>query len=311
MKLSIIVPVYKGVAKLNKFLEQISVQTSTDYELIVVVDTLTENPLKEIDEHLSNFPLIRDKFKLVFNSKRIGRTAALNAGIELAVGEYTILMSNTDVFPKTFVASTIQIAIKHKSDIIEFKPSLKTPIKFEAGVRKIYKPSTPITDNLDIFANVYAFDFNKIYKTDVLKRGAQFNFVTTLNSRYSIEIIFRTLLVASTFSSVDKELISFRSEISENYNPLKQIRQWKSFQAFLVKNLEDKYKSEYIYNFLFTQTQFTAKVVAKAKSKVMSAKYNADMVSEVHSLSTVANPYFILKTEESKAIEEVIKNNYE
>lgn len=311
MKLSIIVPVYKGVKKLSKFLEQVSVQTSKDYELIVVVDTLAENALKEIDDYLKEFPSIKENFKLVFNSKRVGRTAALNAGIEIATGEYSVLMSNTDVFTKTFVATVIQTATKHKSDIIEFKASVKTPIKFEGNIRKIYKPGTLIADNTDIFANVYAFDFNKIYKTEVLKRGSQFNFVATLNSRFSIEIIFRTLLVASTFSSVDKELISFRSEISENYNPLKQIRQWKSFQTFATKNLEGKYSSEYVYNFLFTQTQFTSKIVAKAKSKVLSSKYDADMIAEIHSLSTNANPYFISKSEEAQAIEVEIKQSYE
>ncbi len=225
MKLSIIVPVYKGVKKLSKFLEQLSVQTSNDYELIIVVDTLKEDALKEVDSYLSNLPTVKENFKLVFNSKRTGRTSAINDGISVSSGDYTILMSNTDVFGKTFVASAIQTAIKHKSDIIEFNAPIKTPIKIEGKVRKIFKPETQIDENADIFAYVYAFDFNKLYKTEILKKGSQFLFTSPINSRYSIELIFKALIVARTFSSVDKELVFYKSEISENFNPLKQIRQ--------------------------------------------------------------------------------------
>lgn len=225
MKLSIVVPVYKDVKKLSKFLKQFSEQTSNDYELILIIDTLREEPLKEIDSYLAEYPIVKENFKLVFNSKRTGRTSAINDGIAVATGDYTVLMSNTDSFSKTFVASAVQVINKYKSDIIEFNASMKSPIKFDGKIRKAYKPETLIDENADVFAFTYAFDFNKLYKTDILKRGSQFLFTSPINSRYSIELIFKALIVARTFSAVDKDLITYKSEISENFNPLKQISQ--------------------------------------------------------------------------------------
>lgn len=308
MKLSIIVPVYKGIKKLSKFLEQLSNQTSSDYELILVIDTLKEDALKEVDSFLADYPSVKENFKLAFNSKRTGRTSAINDGILMATGDYTVLMSNTDSFEKTFVATAIQIINKHKSDIIEFNASIKSPIKFEGVVRKICKPETVIDENADIFAFTYAFDFNKFYKTNILKRTAQFLFTSSINSRYSIELVFKALTVAHTYSSVNKNLIAYKSEISENFNPLKQIRQWKSANAFIVKNLENKYYSEWIYNFLFTQTQFTFRMVEKAKSKVLTSKYCADLVAEIHAINLNANPYLLQKTEETTSIGQVVEN---
>lgn len=308
MKLSIIVPVYKGIKKLSKFLEQLAVQTSNNYELILVIDTLKENALKEVDEFLAEYPSVKENFKMTFNSKRTGRTSAINDGISMATGDYVVLMSNTDTFEKTFVATATQIILKHKSDIIEFNASIKSPIKFEGVVRKIYKPETIIDENADILAFTYAFDFNKFYKTNILKRTAQFLFTSPINSRYSIELVFKALTVANTYSSIDKNLIAYKSEISENFNPLKQIRQWKSSQAFIIKTLESKYHSEWIYNFLFTQTQFTFKMVEKAKSKVLTSKYCADLVTEIHALNLNANPYLLQKTEETSSIGQVVEN---
>lgn len=303
MKLSIIVPIYKEAKKLRHYLEQLEVQTSNDYELILVIDTLKEDSLKEVDAFLEAYPQVKENFKLIFNSKRTGRTSAIRDGIKNATGDYTVLMSNTDVFGKGFVENVIQIAQKYKSDIIEFKPTMKSPIKFEGKIRKIYKPETKIDENSDILAFTYAFDFNKIYKTSILKNSSQFLFTYPVNSRYSIELIFKALIVAQTYSSIDKELVLYKSEISENFNPLKQIRQWKSAISFITKTLDNRCYSEWIYNFLYMQTQFTLKVVDKAKSKVLSSKYKADLIYEVQSLNLKANPYFIQKLEESKQIE--------
>jgi glycosyltransferase involved in cell wall biosynthesis len=222
LKISIIVPVYKDKKNLDLFLNKIYFQTNKSYELILIVDTNIDNVLSVIDSYKEKF---KSKLKLIFNTKRISRISAINMGISIANGDYSIINSIQNNFNNKLIEEILFIVSNHKSDVIEFKCSFSKPFKFNGKIRKTFKERTYIEKHPEIHAFSYPFDFNKIYKTEVLKITKKFTFPVQDNSRYSIEINYKALLVSKTYSTVDKTLIISNGTISQNFNPLKLIRQ--------------------------------------------------------------------------------------
>jgi len=220
MKLSLILPIYKDQKGLTKFISRMKEQTSKDFQVIFVVDTNREKVLQTID---SASKVI--KYKIVFNSARSGRSSAIMDGAAEATGTYTIIMSTSDSFKKTFVEDSIKVIEKQKSDIIEFEARFKSPIKFDGKIRLSIPSETVIADKPEILAYSYFFDFNKFFKTSVLKKTLEVPERALSNSRYSNGISSKVFAVAKTYSNVRKNLVTSKAELSQSFNPLQGIRE--------------------------------------------------------------------------------------
>lgn len=81
--ISIIVPVYKVEKYLPKCIESILDQTYKDFELILIDDGSPDNCPQICDEYAA-----KDKRIVVIHQKNRGVSAARNAGLEIAKGEY-------------------------------------------------------------------------------------------------------------------------------------------------------------------------------------------------------------------------------
>ena len=81
--LSIIVPIYNVEEYLPECLNSIFAQTFTDYELILVDDGSPDNCPKMCDEAAAKDARVR-----VIHQKNGGLSAARNAGLDIARGEW-------------------------------------------------------------------------------------------------------------------------------------------------------------------------------------------------------------------------------
>ena len=91
MKISVIVPVYNKEGYLNDLLSDLSAQTFSDYECILIDDGSTDGS-GEICDRISNSD---DRFK-VFHIKNGGVSNARNFGIDKAQGELFFVMDSDD-----------------------------------------------------------------------------------------------------------------------------------------------------------------------------------------------------------------------
>ena len=97
--LSIIVPVYKVEAFLPGCLDSILGQTFRDFELILVDDGSPDNCGMICDEYAKQDDRIR-----VIHQENQGRSAARNAGIDIAKGDYLFLRTrNTNLLDAIIV----------------------------------------------------------------------------------------------------------------------------------------------------------------------------------------------------------------
>lgn len=299
MKLSIITPVYRESKMIEKFMERLSKQTSKDFEVIFTVDTNTEDVLKIIDDYKSK---IKGTVKVIYRSKRSGRNYSIMRAFKIITGDYAVITSLSDSFEDTLVSSCLAAAKDKGSDIIEFRARIKEPIKIEGQIRKPFNKVTNIETLEDVFAFSYPFDFNKIYKASVLKEVAKLPlFTTKLNSRYAVEIVFKALLVAKSYSTIDKKIIRSKRIIDDSFNPLRMIREWKE----VVQREEFKpYYSALVYNFLFTNAFIISGITATAKNKVLYSKYDTEVKGFISHINNFyeTNRFIIARSKENELL---------
>ena len=112
-KLSIIVPVYKVEQYLHKCIDSILSQPFTDFELILIDDGSPDCCGKICDEYAA-----KDDRIIVIHQKNRGVSAARNAGLDIARGEYIGFVDSDDwIEPKMYEIMLI-VAKKMQVDVV-------------------------------------------------------------------------------------------------------------------------------------------------------------------------------------------------
>ena len=110
-EISVIVPVY-GVEKyLPACIESILSQTFTDFELILVDDGSPDDCPRLCDEAAKRDARIR-----VIHQANAGLSAARNAGIEIARGQWLSFVDSDDFVAPTFLQALYEAAQKAEAD---------------------------------------------------------------------------------------------------------------------------------------------------------------------------------------------------
>lgn len=116
MKLSIIIPIYNAEQTLKRCIESILSQSFTDYELILIDDGSNDKSAFICDE----FKQIDGKIK-VKHQKNKGLSAARNAGLEMAQGEYITFVDSDDSINENTLQDLMEELTQHpNADILEY-----------------------------------------------------------------------------------------------------------------------------------------------------------------------------------------------
>lgn len=223
MKLSLIVPIYKQKKHLPKFLEKMTKQTSNEYEIIFVVDTENDNVISIIDFYKNQ---LKGKIRVIFNTKRSGRRFAVTSAIRIAQGDYSLILSVTNSFENTMIEKVNEVCKEKGTDIIEFRSRIKSPIKTTGMLRKTFSKPIDLTKDHTPLAYCYLFKFNKIFKTEILKKVIKIPKINPqVNSRFSIELLLKVLIIAKTYSTKNIKIIRLKVSKDSDINPLSLFRQ--------------------------------------------------------------------------------------
>lgn len=110
--ISVIVPVYRVEAFLDRCINSIIHQTFKDFEVILVDDGSPDNCPKMCDEWAE-----KDNRIAVLHCKNQGLSAARNAGIRIAKGEYLTFIDSDDWIADTMLEDLLTLIQKSKADI--------------------------------------------------------------------------------------------------------------------------------------------------------------------------------------------------
>ncbi|RYZ99532.1 MAG: glycosyltransferase [Sphingobacteriaceae bacterium] len=125
--LSIIVPVYNKEAYIDACVKSILQQTVSDFELILVDDGSTDGSSQRCDAFA-----VTDKRVIVIHQENQGVSAARNAGIDAAKGDYIGFVDCDDEIDADMYEVLIDTMLKHQADI-----SI-------CGIRKIFPDKTQL-----------------------------------------------------------------------------------------------------------------------------------------------------------------------
>lgn len=109
MKLSICIPQYNRISFLKKNLEIIERQSYKNIEVVVSDDCSTDNTCQEIDRLIPvyKFPLVYYRFE-----KNQGYDTNLRKSIELATGDYVIVIGNDDTINPEYDLEQLEIFLQ-------------------------------------------------------------------------------------------------------------------------------------------------------------------------------------------------------
>lgn len=114
-KFSIIIPAYNAEDRIRKVLHSVRYQENiTDYELIVVCDSCTDNTAK----------IAREEFDAIVVEENYENDGlSRNKGLDIAIGDWVLFLDDDDYWLHEYVLDMINSALEvanHKLDILQF-----------------------------------------------------------------------------------------------------------------------------------------------------------------------------------------------
>lgn len=166
--ISVIVPVYRAEAYLSRCLESLRAQTYSEWEAICIDDGSPDSSY----EIMSNYAA-RDSRIRVLRQQNRGVSAARNAGLEQARGEYFCMLDADDEFEAGYLAELTEPVLKEKADCVVSGFTYIQDGKRRrqaAGPARVLSPCTP-----GALAALPKGVSGHLYRTDILRTcGAHF-----------------------------------------------------------------------------------------------------------------------------------------
>ena len=109
-KITVLMPVYDGLAYLRPAIESVLSQTCTDFEFLIVDDASTDASVECIRSYTDS------RIRLVCNESNLGQAGSLNKGLELARGAYIARLDQDDV--------CLPERLQRQADFLDLKPEV-------------------------------------------------------------------------------------------------------------------------------------------------------------------------------------------
>ena len=170
-KLSIIVPVYNVENYLSQCIDSILNQTLTDFELILIDDGSSDNSPRICDKYAK-----KDDRILVIHQENTGVSAARNAGMDVARGEYIGFVDSDDWIESDMYEVMLNIAEKKSLDIVICGIKEVRGNVINVRENSNYEDIILFPSNDDLLSDVFARPsknlgviWNKIFRKDIVK----------------------------------------------------------------------------------------------------------------------------------------------
>lgn len=196
MKLSIIIPVYQVKDTLRRCLDSIVAQSFRDWQAILVDDVSTDGSVKICNEYARQ----EGRIQLVSLKRHAGLSAARNAGLAKAHGEYITFIDSDDYLQKDTLKTLMEeLAIHPDYDMLEYSFYQHYGCSRQTQVllaRHEYSDMQQYWLETKAWTHTYAW--NKIYRREVWE-GLRFPEGRTFEDSFTLpQVLKRCQLVATT-----------------------------------------------------------------------------------------------------------------
>lgn len=165
IKVSVIIPAYNAEKHLNRTLNSVISQSLKDIEIICINDGSTDKTLEILKEFAR-----KDSRIVIIDQENKGVSAARNAALKIAKGEFIGFVDSDDTIDEKFYEKLYSAAVKNNCDIaianIKSNGAKKNKHLLNIVNKQIYR--TTIEKYKAAKIEKYAQAWNKIYKREVL-----------------------------------------------------------------------------------------------------------------------------------------------
>lgn len=240
-KVSVIVPVYNVEKYLAECIDSILAQTLKDIEVICVDDGSTDGSSVILDAYAAQNSRVR-----VIHRKNAGYGAAMNAGIDAAVGEYIGIVESDDCILPEMYETLYCNASAHMLDVIKsdaFYWLSAHDYKSRIHRKKLDNYYDRVLDEKDrrVFFNFYMNTWTGIYRREFLEEFAIRHNETPGASYQDNGFWFQTLSFCRSAMWLNQAFYLYRQD-----NPMASIKSRDKIYAmsneydYLEKTLTDK-----------------------------------------------------------------------
>ena len=111
-KISVILPIYNRESCLRETLDSIVNQTYKNLEIICINDGSTDQTLAILNNYAH-----KDKRFIICSQENGGPAVARNHGLDIASGEYVMMLDADDIYSNDMIDKLYQKAVKTKAEI--------------------------------------------------------------------------------------------------------------------------------------------------------------------------------------------------
>lgn len=165
-KVSIIVAIYKSENFLDKLLTSAINQTYKNIEIILVNDGSPDNSGSICD----NFALLDSRIKVI-HKENGGACDARNTGMAEATGDFIVIVDGDDWLSLDFIEYMMKLVTETNSDMAFSDKIFTTRDQVQIDSDKIEIWSAEDATAAIIYPHMAVGPWNKIYKTDLLKKN--------------------------------------------------------------------------------------------------------------------------------------------
>lgn len=159
-KISVLIAAYNVAEYLEKCLESVIKQTYKNIEIIVVDDGSTDDTSKLCDRFAESDSRIK-----VIHQKNSGLSAARNAGLKAATGDFVFFVDGDDFLSE----EAIEELIKHDADIVVCGYKTVPKGEIEAPANKKLSGQEATIELLTEQENYMVVSWNKLYRRELFK----------------------------------------------------------------------------------------------------------------------------------------------
>ena len=118
MKVSVIIPIYKVEAFIERCATTLMEQTLREVEYIFVDDATPDSSIQVLEEVVTRYPEREEEVHIVHHGTNKGLPAARNTGLALATGEYILHCDSDDYVEPTLLEDLYHAAQAQNADIV-------------------------------------------------------------------------------------------------------------------------------------------------------------------------------------------------
>jgi len=275
-KISILMPTYNCDKYLEEALESLTKQTFSDFELIIIDDSSTDN-----SKNIALSYTIKDnRIKVIDNKYDKGVYGALNSGLDICTGDFIARADGDDISKNDRLEKQIDFLNKHTNiDIIGSGFELFGNVKN----KKIFHPSSSIELVWKFLTNTYFCHPSVMFRKSVL------NTIQYYPSETSEDFAFFSKVIQKHRGSNLNEILVYYRQHGTNCSILKEEKIKESIKNTFLKNFEfytgSLSNSEIFYDFHYKRnisfknlpkiTNISYKISQKILKEYSISKYNS------------------------------------